>query len=57
MKTATAYRTNRPARYPVSRRYPNAADRSYHLRRLLDALLAVATAVGAITVLVFLLLL
>lgn len=57
MKAATIYRTNNSVRYPVSRRYPNAADRHYHVRRLLDGLLAVATAVGAVTALVFLILL
>lgn len=37
--------------------YPNAADRGYYLHRLLDGLLALATVVGALTALVFLLLL
>lgn len=37
--------------------YPNAADRSYYLRKLLDGALAVATAVGGVVVLVFFLLL
>lgn len=55
MKTATVYRNNRPVRYPVSRRYPNAADRGYHLRRLVDGLLVVATAAGGVTALIFLL--
>lgn len=33
--------------------YPNAADRSYYLHKLLDGVLALATVVGALTVLVF----
>jgi hypothetical protein len=37
--------------------YPNAADRSYYLHKLLDGALAVATAVGGVVALVFLLLL
>ena len=57
MKTATVYRRTNSVRYPVSRRYPNAADRRDHLNRLLDGLLAVVTAVGAVTALVFLILL
>ena len=53
-------RTNRP--YYSARRiqpyaYPNAAERSYFWHRLLDGALAVATAVGAVVVLVFLLML
>lgn len=36
--------------------YPNAADRSYYLQKLLDGLLALATVVGGLTALVFLLL-
>ena len=40
--------------YPA---YPNAAERGYFLRRLLDGALAVATAVGAVVVLIFLLML
>lgn len=43
-------KTNAPA-------YPNAADRSYYLHKLLDGALAVATAVGGVIALVFLLLL
>lgn len=38
-------------------RYPNAADRRYYLHRLLDALLGLATAVGAFVTLIFFLLL
>lgn len=38
-------------------RYPNVADRSYYLNRLLDAVLATATGIGALIALVFLLLL
>lgn len=50
MKTATASRTARPAR-PA---YPNAADRRYYLRKLLDAALGLAILVGAVSALVFL---
>lgn len=52
MKTATIRRpvTTAPA-------YPNAASRRYFLRKLIDGALAVATAVGAITALIFLILL
>lgn len=53
MKTATIYRPIRPA----APAYPNAADRRYYLRKFLDGALAVATAVGAITALVFFILL
>ena len=53
MKTITANRQNK-VRYPA---YPNAADRQYFLRRLLDGALAVVTTVGAVVALVFLLLL
>lgn len=37
--------------------YPNAADRRYYLQKLLDGVLALATVVGGLTALVFLLLL
>lgn len=37
--------------------YPNAADRRYYLHKLLDGLLALATVVGTLTALIFLLLL
>ena len=40
--------------YPA---YPNAAERGYFWRRILDGALAVATAVGAVVVLIFLLML
>lgn len=53
MKTITIDHRNK-VRYPA---YPNAADRQYFLERLLDGALAVATAVGAVVVLVFLLML
>ena len=35
--------------------YPNAAERSYFLHKLLDGVLALATVVGGLTALVFLL--
>lgn len=38
-------------------RYPNAADRQYYLRKLVDAALAIATGIGAFVTLVFLILL
>lgn len=44
-------------RKSISRPYPNAADRSYYLHKLLDGVLALATVVGGLTALVFLLLL
>ena len=53
MKSITINRQNK-IYYPA---YPNAADRSYFWHRLLDGALAVATAVGAVVVLVFLLML
>lgn len=49
MKTAAIRRT-----VPTTPAYPNAASRRYFLNRLLDGALAVATAVGTITALVFL---
>lgn len=49
MKTAAIRRTVHTA--PA---YPNAASRRYFLHRLLDGALAVATAVGTITALVYL---
>lgn len=55
MKTATIRRS---APLPRSApRYPNAADRRYYLRKLVDGLLALATGVGAFVTIVFLLLL
>lgn len=62
MKTATAYRSDRPVRFSSHRRrtgcrYPNEADRSERLAQLVDGLLAGATILGAFTILVFLLLL
>lgn len=53
MKTATINRSVKS----VSRSYPNAADRSYYVQKLLDGVLALATVIGGITALVFLLLL
>ena len=53
MKATTANHQSK-TQYPA---YPNAADRQYFLRRLLDGALAVATAVGAVVAVVFLLLL
>ena len=44
-------------RKTVKPAYPNAADRSYYLHKLLDGVLALATVVGGLTALVFLLLL
>ena len=53
MKAATIYHPVKT----VSQSYPNAADRRYYLQKLLDSVLAVATVVGSLTALVFLLLL
>jgi hypothetical protein len=53
MKTMVINRQHN-IRYPA---YPNAAERQYFMQRLLDGALAVATAVGAVVVLVFLLML
>lgn len=53
MKTLTANRQQK-VHYPA---YPNAADRQYFLHKILDGALAVVTAVGAVVVVVFLLLL
>ena len=50
MKAATI----RANRAPISRPYPNAADRRYFLQKLLDGVLAAATVVGGLTALVFL---
>jgi hypothetical protein len=50
MKAATI----RTSRRPVSRPYPNAADRRYFLQRLLDGVLTLATVVGGLTALIFL---
>lgn len=49
MKAATIQNTHRT----ISRPYPNAADRRYYLRKLLDGVLAIATVVGGLTALVF----
>jgi hypothetical protein len=53
MKTAVIHRQNKIP-YPT---YPNAAERSYFLHRILDGALAVAVAVGAVVALIFLLML
>ena len=53
MKAATLRRQRRS----VSRPYPNAADRRYYLQKLLDGVLTLATVVGGLTAIIFLLLL
>lgn len=53
MKTAVINRQTK-VHYPA---YPNAAERSYFLHRLLDGALAVTIAVGAVVALIFLLML
>lgn len=53
MKTVAVNRRTK-IHYPA---YPNAADRQYYFEKLLDGALAVATAVGGIVVVLFLLLL
>lgn len=50
MKTMTIHQNYRPA-------YPNAADRRYYLRRLVDGLLGLATTIGGVAVILFFLLL
>lgn len=55
MKTATIRRSG-SIRCSVPR-YPNAADRRYYLRKLLDGVLVLATGTGAFIALAFLLLL
>lgn len=50
MKAATI----RTSRKSVRRPYPNAADRRYLLQRLLDGVLTLATVVGGLTALIFL---
>lgn len=53
MKSITAKHPPK-VRYPA---YPNAADREYYLHKLLDGALVIATSVGAVVALFFLLLL
>lgn len=53
MKTVAVNRQPK-IHYPA---YPNAADRQYYIEKLLDGALAIATAVGAVVVLIFLLML
>lgn len=53
MKTLAINRPNK-VHYPA---YPNAAERGYFLRRILDGILAVAITVGAVVAMLFLLLL
>ena len=43
-------------RKTVKPAYPNAADRRYYLHKLLDGVLSMATIVGGLTALIFLLL-
>lgn len=55
MKTAVKKHRNRSANLRVYRRpYPNAADPSYFVNRIIDAMLAVVTGMGTITALLFL---
>lgn len=54
MKTMTMNRNYRTIRRPA---YPNAADRRYYMRKLLDGLLAIATTIGMVVTLLFLLML
>ena len=53
MKTAAMNHQNK-MHYPA---YPNAAERSYFLHRLLDGALAITIAIGAVVALLFLLML
>lgn len=50
MKTMTANRSYRPT-------YPNAADRRYYLRKLVDLLLMAAMTAGTVVAILFLLML
>jgi hypothetical protein len=50
MKAATIHRTRKSISHP----YPNAAERRYYLQKLLDGVLALATVVGGLTAMVFL---
>lgn len=52
MKTIVINRPNK-VHYPA---YPNAAERGYFLRKILDGILAVTITVGAVVALLFLLL-
>ena len=55
MKTAVKKPKNsKPNLYDYRRPYPNAADPSYFLNKLVDTMLAVVTGMGSISVLLFL---
>lgn len=55
MKTAVKKPKNsKPNLYVYRRPYPNAADPSYFLNKLVDTMLAVVTGMGSISVLLFL---
>lgn len=56
MKTINTYPTRKiiPYRRPRYRRFPNAADGQYYKDRLLDWILAAATCLGAVSILLFL---
>lgn len=54
MKTAKCHSYS--ARYCHRYAYPNAADSSYFAKKLLDGVTALATGMGAVTVLLYLIL-
>lgn len=55
MKTAVKkHKNSKPNLYVYRRPYPNAAEPSYFLTKLVDAMLAVVTGMGSISILLFL---
>ena len=52
--TVKKHRRNKPHLRVYRRPYPNAADPSYHVNRIVDAALAVATGLGSVSALLFL---
>lgn len=54
MKTAAKkHRTHNPNIRIYRRPYPNAAEPSYYVNKVIDIMLAVATGMGSVTALVF----
>lgn len=58
MKAKAVHYRKRSNRYrrPYARRHPNAAGKQYFLERIVDGMLAAATCFGAVTALLFLIL-
>lgn len=55
MKTAAKKHAARRANLHIYRRpYPNAADPSYYVNKVIDVMLAVVTGMGSVTALLFL---